>query len=51
MPGDQLDDVTKKLERMQQLGQGIVAIALAEAIASEANDATTAAAQTLETEG
>ena len=44
IPGDQLDDVTKKLERMQQLGQEIVAIALAEAIKSEANDAITAAA-------
>ena len=45
MPGDQLDDVTKKLERMQQLGQDIVAIALAEAIRAEANAAITAAAQ------
>lgn len=49
MPGDQLDDVTKKLERMQQLGQQIVAIALAEAIKSEANAAITTAAQALKT--
>ncbi len=39
MPAAELDDVTRKLNRMQQLGQEIVAIALERSIRAEADSA------------
>lgn len=49
MPASELDDVTRKLNRMQQLGQEIVAIALEQAIRAEADTALAAAADELST--